>query len=377
MIDFSNKKIMLVCTTDNMIWQFLIPHINDLISMGAKVDCYCSKTGFWFDELRDKFKLNIYDVSLTRSPFNFKNIKGYNQLKDYQKQNNYDIIYCQQPVGGMMGRLIGHKFKIPVIYTAHGFFFFKGNNPIKNLIFRSAEKFLARYTDVLITMSNEDYYAIKNWNIKYKYLIHGIGLDISKYDRSNFDKSSLKRELNIDKNDYVVVTVAEFIKRKNYPTMLKAFARVHSSLPNTKYIICGSGKLEEKIKALARKLKIENSVIFLGYRKDINRILQISDLMLLLSKHEGLTMAIMEGMFYSLPVVTSNVRGNKDLIDENKGGKLVHFKDVKGASSAIIELLKDEHKRKTYGDYNQEKIKKYDITVVRNELKQIYSEINF
>lgn len=375
MIDFSNKKIMLIATTDNMIWQFLIPHINDLISIGATVDCFCAKTGFWFDELKEKYDFNMYDISLSRSPFKLNNIKGYNQLKAFEKRKHYDIIYCQQPVGGMMGRLIGRKYHIPVIYTAHGFFFFKHNNIVKNFIFKSAEKFLSRYTDVLITMSNEDFEAIKNWKVKYKYLIHGIGFDNKKYDILDFDKLELRSSLNINRYDKVIVTVAEFIKRKNYPTMLKCFAQLIKTIPNAKYIICGSGKLLDRMKKLAIKLKIEKSVIFMGYIKDINKILQICDAMLLLSKQEGLTMAIMEAMHYSLPVVTSNVRGNRDLIDNGLGGRLVNYKDFTDASNALIDILTNDDLKSKMGKYNKEKVKKYDINVVRAELKQIYNEV--
>ena len=73
---------MLIATTDNMIWQFLIPHITDLIGMGAQVDCFCAKTGFWFDELKDKYHLNMYEINFARSPFRFRNLKAYNDLKN-------------------------------------------------------------------------------------------------------------------------------------------------------------------------------------------------------------------------------------------------------------------------------------------------------
>lgn len=374
MINFLNKKIMLIATTDNMIWQFLIPHINDLVSLGAHVDCFCSKTGFWFDELRDKYHFNMYEVNLARSPFRFRNIKAYNDLKKYQRQNHYDIIYCQQPVGGMMGRLIGHKFHIPVIYTVHGFFFFKGNNKIKNLIFKTAEKFLSKHTDVLITMSEEDYSAIENWKVKYKYLIHGIGLDVDKYDNSPFDASKLREELHISPDDKIILTIAEFIKRKNYKAMLKSFAKLHQNHPNTKYILCGQGKLLGKMKRLAHKLNLDDSAIFLGYRKDINRIMQISDVFFLVSKHEGLTMAIMEAMHFGLPVVTSNVRGNKDLIDD-KGGFVVGKNDINAQVHSLSSLLKDADSRNRMGDYNKQKIRDYYIDAIRKELKQIYDEV--
>ena len=165
-IKLNKAKILVLCTTDNMIWQFLLPHINDLKSYGATIDCVCSKTGFWFDELKEKFGLNMIDVQMQRSPLKLKNLTAYKIIKNLTNENGYNMIYCQQPVGGMIGRLIGKKFKIPVIYTAHGFFFFKGNNIIKNFIFKSAEKHMAKYTDAIITMNNEDYTACQNWKCK-------------------------------------------------------------------------------------------------------------------------------------------------------------------------------------------------------------------
>ena len=377
MIDFINSRIMFVASTDNMIWQFLIPHIKDLQNYGAKVDCFCAKTGFWFDELKEKYNFNMIEIPFCRSPFRWKNLKAYKMLKNYQIKNNYNLVYCQQPVGGMMGRLIGKKFHIPVIYTAHGFFFFKNNNFFKNLIFKTAEKYLSKFTNVLLTMSSEDFQAIENWKVKYKYKINGIGFDNSKFDLIPFDKAKFQQEFNISDENLVVVTVAEFIKRKNYPAMIKSFAKLKTRIKNVKYIICGTGKLENKMKSLVRRLNIEDAVVFAGYRKDINKILQISDLMLLLSKHEGLTMAIMEAMFYSLPVVTSNVRGNRDLIDDSLGGKLVDYKNIDQAVSSMIEILQDENLKQKMGEYNHKKVKNYDIDIVRGQLKKIYDEVEF
>ena len=155
-IKFNGAKVLLLCTTDNMIWQFLLPHIKDLECFGAKVDCVCNRTGFWFDELKEKYGLNMIELAMKRKPINLTNFKAYKALKKLQKKNKYDLIYCQQPTGGLLGRFIGRRFKLPVIYTAHGFFFFKGNSKLKNFIFKTAEKIMARYTDILITMNDED-----------------------------------------------------------------------------------------------------------------------------------------------------------------------------------------------------------------------------
>lgn len=387
-LKFNNMKILFICTTDNMIWQFLTPHIRDLISYGAKVDCVCSKTGFWFDSLKD-MGFNMIDIKFKRSPINLTNFKAYNKLKKLQKQNNYNLIYCQQPTGGLMGRFIGKKFKLPVIYTAHGFFFFKGNNKLKNLVYRSAERYMAKYTDILITMNNEDFESAKKFKAKKKYLINGIGLDVKKFSLKNEElkeeKNSilqediieLKNELNISLNDRVILSVSEFIPRKNYKTMLETISKLAEQRGDFKYLMCGTGWQLEEMKTLAKKLDILQYVRFLGYRTDIDKIMKISDIFFHQSFHEGLTMGIIEAMYFGLPVVTSRVRGNQDLIDENLGGFLTSPIDIETQVASLNKLLDDAKLRSDMGSYNQQKVGAYKLQVVRDQLKAIYKENGF
>ncbi len=373
-IKLNGSKVLLLCTTDNMIWQFLIPHVKDLISFGAKVDCVCSKTGFWFDELKEKFGFNMIEIPMERKPLKLTNFKAYKKLKQLHTENKYELIYCQQPVGGMLGRFLGKKFKIPVIYTAHGFFFFKGNGKLKNLIYKTAEKYMAKHTDILITMNQEDFEAAQKWKCKKVYNIHGIGLDESKYDNSSFDKVEFKRSLGLKDEDKVVLSVSEFIKRKNYETMLKSFAEIVKQNNKVKYVLCGTGVLLEEMKTLAKDLKIEDNVLFLGYRKDINKIMQIADIFFHQSFHEGLTMGIMEAMHFGLPVVTSNVRGNKDLIDEGFGGFVTGPKDILNQVEYLQKLLNDDNLRREQGEYNKKRVKDFYLDNVRDELKKIYED---
>ena len=120
------NKILVITTTDNMIWQFLTFHIKELEARENVVECACAKTGFWFDELKDKYGFVMHQIDFTRLPLTFKNLKALKQLYKLQRENHYDVVYCQQPVGGLMGRLLSRKFKIPAIYTVHGFHFYEG-----------------------------------------------------------------------------------------------------------------------------------------------------------------------------------------------------------------------------------------------------------
>lgn len=372
-IKFNGAKVLLLCSTDNMIWQFLLPHIKDLQSYGAEVCCVCTKTGFWFDELKNKHNLNVIDLPMTRSPLSLKNLKAYLKLKKLQKQNNFNLIYCQQAVGGMLGRFIGKKFKLPVIYTAHGYFFFKGNNPIKNFVFKTAEKIMSRWTDILITMNDEDFNASKNFKCSKCYKINGIGLDLQKYNNEEFNKTEFKQSLGLEGNDKVILSVAEFIKRKNHKTMLKSFAELTKTVNDVKFVLCGTGKLQQKMQNLAKKLNIENKTIFLGYRKDVNKIMQVSDVFYHQSSHEGLTMSIMEAMYFGLPIVASNVRGNADLVNV-KGGILTSTLNFEEQVKALTKILTEKETALNMSEFNKQESKQYLLENIKEQLKQIYKE---
>lgn len=370
----TNKKIMMLATTDNMLWQFLLPHIKHLQENSNIVECVCAKTGFWFDELKNKHNLVVHEVNFKRSPLKLDNLKAYKQLIKLQKQEHYDLIYCQQPVGGMMGRLIGKKFKIPVIYTAHGFHFFEGCSAKNKLIYKTAEKWLSKYTHTLITINDEDFNSALNMKAKNVEKISGIGMDFSKYTPVSETREEIRNSLGLNESDFAVVTVAEFIKRKNYPTMLKAIQILKSRNRDVKFIICGRGEEETNIKNLIKELDIENNVLLLGFRKDINRILTASDAFMLASFHEGLTLSIIEAMSYSLPCIVSDVRGNRDLIINNKGGFIVETTNETEFANKIEYLLENTSACKSMGEFNKIESVKYSIDAVKKELEKIYNK---
>ena len=369
-----NKKIMMLATTDNMIWQFLLPHIKYLQEQGNTVECICSKTGFWFDELRDKFGLTCHDVSLPRNPLHPSIFKGWKQLKKLQKQEHYDLVYCQQPVGGVMGRMIAKKFKIPCIYTAHGFHFFQGNSKIKNLIFRTIEKHYSKYTNALVTINLEDYNAAQKFKAKKVYKINGIGVDLSKYKvNMALNKSEFKKSLGLNEDDFVITSIGELNENKNTLRLIEVMAQIPE--PKIKYLICGQGPLKDKYEESIKKYGLENRVKLLGFRTDIPDILTITDLYIMPSYREGLSKSMMEAMCYGLPIVASKIRGNVDLLGNNEGGILCNPTDDATYGEAIKHIYLDKKLEEKMGKRNKEFIKNFDIKVVLTQMEEIYREI--
>ena len=360
------KRILIVCTTDSMIWNFLVPHIEEFIKEGYSVECACSETGPFFDNLKREYGIVLHRIDFKRSPYSFKNIKAYHQLKKLVIDRNINIVFCHEPVGGAMGRLVGHKMNCKVIYMAHGFHFYKGA-PKFSTVYYWVEKYLSKYTDALITINQEDYKAAQNFYAAERYLLPGIGVDISKFV-SRPDPAYLRKELGIASNETILLSVGELIPRKNHSTVIDAIAKLEE--PKIHYVIAGEGELEQALVQKVSSLNLKN-IHFLGYRTDINMLCNSADIFIMPSLQEGLSVALMEAMSCGLPVIASKIRGNTDLIDEGKGGILVDAKDSSMYMKAIGLLIHDPEKRKQMGSFNKIKVKKYSIENVKRQLMPI------
>ena len=377
------KKALMLSSVASMIDQFNMENIKILKNLGYEVHVLAN---FSFgnttsDERTKEFKkeledmgIKVYNVPIPRKITAIKEmISSYKKIKEICKENKYDILHCHSPIGGVLARLAFKEFRKKggkLIYTAHGFHFFKGA-PIKNwLIFYPIEKLCARYTDCLITINKEDYKIAQKFKTKKVTYIPGIGIDTEKIKNIKRDREILNK-FGI-KDEVVLVSVGELSDRKNHKVILEALEKIEDDYI---YIICGQGEKKEELVNLSKKLKIQNKVKFLGYRQDIKEILKASDIFCFPSKQEGLPVALMEAMASGLPVVCSNIRGNSDLIEEKKGGYLLEYNNSYEFLIKLHELINNDSLRKEMGEFNLEKIKDFDRKKVNNLMEEIYSEL--
>ena len=359
------NKILVVCTTDSMITNFLIPHIQDLKDRGCQVDCACSKTGKYFNMIRDDFGISVHEVDFHRNPFSVGNINAYYKLSKLIREGKYNVIFCHEPVGGAMGRIAGRMNHCKVIYMAHGFHFYKGA-PKKNFVFYLVEKFLARWTDVLVTINQEDYEASTKFACENILKLNGIGVNTQKF---NYAPNRVYVSNIIADDKVILLSVGELIARKNHEVVIRAI----SSLKNDRiqYLIAGEGELLDYLKQLSSQLGVEKQIHYLGYRTDINQLCNACDIFVMPSLQEGLSVALMEAMATGNAIVASKIRGNVDLID-NSGGILVEAMDIKGYAEAIRKLADSEEQRAQMGRYNIERVNEYDISFVREQMKEVF-----
>lgn len=323
------------------------------------------------------YNIKIKSLPIARNPFVKENFIVYKELVEFINKEKIDYIHCNTPVGGLLGRLAGKKCKVKkVIYQAHGFHFYKGA-PLKNwLIYYPVEKWLAHYTDALITLNNEDFELAKKMKLRKNgkvYKVHGVGIDTLQYNMNRNLREEKRFELGLDKNDVALISMGDLIKRKNYDTAIRAVAEANNF--NLKYFICGNGPEEENLKALSEKLGVSEQIHFLGFRSDIKDLLIASDVFLFTTKQEGLSRSVMEAMASGLPVVASRIRGNTDLIKDGEGGYLCNPNDVQAFSDSLGKLSANETLRMNMALKNLETIKQYDVHIVEDEIRNIYKEV--
>ena len=335
---------ILYVTTVSSTMSFFTQHVKMLLEQGHKVDFACSVTSSILSQFLDS-GCRVFDLALSRSPLDRANFSGYKKLRSLLNSGKYDVVHVHTPVAAALTRMASINLSnVKVIYTAHGFHFYSGAPWLNWVLYYPIEKWLAKYTDVLITINKEDYErACKHFRPGRVEYVPGVGLDVKHYSQLNVDYKRKRKELGLSESEIVLVSTGELNRNKNHETVIRALQTLKNR--DVKYLICGDGPLRGELQSLVRNLGLENQVMLLGFRSDIKEINYIADIFLLPSFREGLSVALMEAMASGLPVICSNIRGNRDLIKDGVGGYLVDPKDVKGFSKLIQKLIDDVHLR--------------------------------
>lgn len=369
------KKILYVTTVSRTINAFLIPHIEMLLSKGYKVDCACA-----VDKSIDKKLLSkgvkVYEVPFSRNPLGIGNYKAYRRLLDIQRVNNYDIMHVHTPVASIYGRLVKKTFRnLKTIYTAHGYHFFNEGSKIAWLIYYPIEKIMAKLTDITININKEDYEITKE-KLKPKncYLLNGVGLSLDQYKKSTEEEiASKKIELGLKEEDFVVIMIAELNENKNHIQIIKAMEILKDKYSNIKVISVGEGEKFKEIKEEVEKRNLQKNIRLLGFRKDINELINVSNIGILLSHREGLPRNIMELMANGRKIIATNIRGCKDIVVNENVGTLVNVGDYEETAKAIEKYFLGNDKEFKI----PEEIKEYDVKNIAEKLSKVYEEIEW
>ena len=380
------NSALIITSVASMIDQFNIPNIEILQKLGYEVhvaanflygNTISDERIFELKNLLKSRNVIVHDVPFNRNVFSIGNLKAYIKIKEIINTNFFSIIHCQSPIGGVIGRLaVRKRLKkgSKIIYTAHGFHFYKGASIFNWFLYYPVEFIFSKLTDLLITINSEDFnFAKKKFPGVNVHYIPGVGVDTCTINELKIDSIKKRKNLEVPENAILVLSVGELNKNKNHEVIIRALAEIDNK--NIYYVICGKGQLHDYLISLCNSLGIKDRVLFLGYRSDIHEIMKVSDIFVLPSYREGLSVSLLEAMSAELPVVCSDIRGNKDVIMNGKGGFLLNPNDVIGFAAKICELSQDEALRKYCGTQNAKKIVEFDRRSVDKMMLNIYENV--
>lgn len=368
-------KILFVATVDQHIRHFHYPFLKWFKENGYEVHV-ASKGNENLQYVDRK-----YNLPFERQPFNTNNIKSYKMLKKLINENDYKIVHCHTPVGGVIARLASisaRKKGMKVIYTAHGFHFFKGAPKINWMLYYPAEKIMSRYTDVLITINQEDYDTAvnKKFNAKQIELVNGVGIDLEKFTPQTIEeKNDMRNKYGYKKEDFILFYAAELNNNKHQDLLINVINKLREEIPSIKLLLAGNGPLEDQYKKQAKELGVNENIEFLGYRKDVKNFLMLSDLAVASSRREGLPANIMEAMAIGLPIVATNVRGHRDLIKDGENGYVVEVDDEDKFISSINEIYNNYELREKFKKQSLKLIEEYSLDNILIEMERIYKSV--
>lgn len=376
--DYSQKSILIAANTARFIAHFEFSDIQILQSLGFRVHCATNfareKDVPHLAEMLAKQGVATHQIDIERSPYKAQNLKAYRQLRAIIRENDIKAVHCHTPMGGVLARLAASAEGVQaILYTCHGFHFDERHKDVASRAYKLVERKLAKKTDCIITINEEDFRAASCFEKRHDYAfkIPSVGLDISKLNEQR--KESIRCRLDIPSDAFVVLVAGDLIERKDPITALKSF--YEASIPSSHLVFCGTGPLLKTLEDASRKLLLDGSVHFEGYCPAMANYYREADVLLFPTTREGFGMVGVEAMSFGLPVVVSNIRGITEYVEDGKTGFLCEPKDIQGFAAGLKKIYQEKSNLEPMKRRCVATSKKFHLTNARKAMAEIYSEV--
>ncbi len=338
-------KLLMVTTVPVVLTNFLLPFATHFRKLGWQVDAM--SCGFSATDPGDRYFDRLWEVQWSRNPLDPRNLLATPaKIQEIVAREKYDIIHVHTPVAAFVTRYalkdLRKQLGASVIYTAHGFHFLPGANPLKNLVFLALEKLAGNWTDYLVTINREDEAAVRRYRLvssAASCYMPGIGIDLNYYNPqlvADTAVAQLRAELGIGTQTPLLLSVAEFTPRKRHQDTIAAMAKLNR--PEVHLAMAGSGPRLAQIKQLAIDLGVADRIHFLGQRHDIPVLMRAASANILVSEQEGLPRSVMESLALEVPTIGTKIRGTQDLLAGGYG-LLIDVGNIGGLTDAIAWIL--------------------------------------
>lgn len=370
----------MVTTVPSTLRSFLLPFAAHFRAQGWQVDAMSCGVSASV-ECQQGFD-RVWEVEWSRNPLDPRNLLAAPQvIREIVTREQYQLVHVHTPVAAFVTRYalkdVREQLGTKVIYTAHGFHFYAGGNPLKNMAFINLEKAGGKWTDYLVTINHEDKQAVLQYGLvppdRSRYM-PGIGVDLKYYNRQTVAEPAIaqvRQELGLGEADRLLLSVAEFTARKHHVDAIAAFAKLART--DIHLAFAGSGPLMDQMKQLAADLGVAERIHFLGNRSDIPVLMKAASANILVSAQEGLPRSVLESLALGTPTIGTKIRGTQDLL-EGGCGLLVDVGDVDRLKDAMAWVLDRPEAAAKMSRLGDERISTYNLEVIIKLHEQLYAE---
>ena len=373
------KKALIVTTIGGFLPQFEMNNVTILQERGVEVH-YASNFAvpvyaMDLEELKRR-GIRLHPLEIEKSPLKLAhNLQAIRQLKRIIEEEQIDLIHCHTPLGGVVARLAARwsRRRPKVIYTAHGFHFYSGAPLLNWLCFYPVERFLARFTDCIITINREDWARSKRFHLKRGgacYQIPGVGIHLARFCPCEGKRPALREQLGIPTDAFHIVSAAELNENKNQSVLIQAIASLDDD--NIYCSICGCGPYAQRLEQLVHECGLENRVHLLGFRTDMEKILQSADCFAFPSRREGLGIAALEALACGVPVIAADNRGTREYMLDGVDGIICRADDAQDFARAISQLKSDPALCHRMGNAGRTIAVKFSVSETEPIMRKVY-----
>lgn len=368
-------RFLIVATVSIHLRAFHLPLVRTLRALGHEVHGAASGIAQCADCLA-AFSF-VHETPFTRKASDLVTTwKAAGVIRKLHQALHFAAVHVHTPIAGFATRLALKNFRrlgLRVFYTAHGFHFLREGRLAQNAVFLAMEKLAAPWTDALCVINHDDYNAaLRNRFLPRErlVLIPGAGIDLERF-RPPVGQSRLdiRKSLGFPADAKIAIMVAELSAVKRHRDAIDALA--NEQIQELHLVLCGTGAEEARLRQHVAALQMSHRVHFLGYRTDIPTLLAAADACLLVSEREGLPLSLLEAMAMKVPIVGTDVRGIRDLL-QGGAGYLCACGDTAAIAESLARAISDPAERRAMTEAAERRVSDYSMEKVLSAYLAMY-----
>ena len=322
---------------------------------------------------------------LVRDP-GLRELWALSALRHLIREGRYRIVHTHGAKAGVLGRVAGHKEGVPILINGiHGHTFSPQMNALARGVYRTIERRVARYTTHFVSVGDDlrRQYLAAGVGEPQRYSVIHSGMDFARFSAAGLvdstQRDSIRAELGIPRDACVFTNVSRMEPRKGHHFFLEAASRVMRGKTegNPWFVIVGDGPEEQNLKDQARGLGIESRVIFTGYRRDVERMFAMTDVVVLSSLWEGLPRVLVQAAAARRPAVSFACDGAGEVIRDGSNGWVVPMRDVERLAVRMSDLLHDPLRARKMGEKGAELVNdSWSVDAMVDSLSTLYQDLS-